>query len=243
MQASSPHVPDARKLQEIYSRTAAFYDEVAAGHQAAAKDIAIEMLARTPGERFLEVAFGTGWVLVRLLKQTGWHNAYGLEIAPGMLDVARQRLASALPSLPGLLLGDCARLPFANESFDCILCTYLLECMDAGAISRTLSELRRVLRADGRLVIADLTEGEGDDAAIMEEWKAGYVRDPEFYGGARPLELRPLVGSAGLVVEERRYSGHGAGWPAEIIRATKGAVRDKEWGRLPAEPPRPHSLY
>jgi ubiquinone/menaquinone biosynthesis C-methylase UbiE len=215
---------DSARLQEIYSRTAAFYDQVVAEHQAAAKLIALEMLARQPGDRFLEVAVGTGWAFTRALQATGPEGAYGMEVAPGMLDVTRDRLTEDLSRLPALLLGDSASLPFRDASIDCLLCTYTLECMPAGLIAQTLREMRRVLRPQGRLVLADLTEGEEGDAAMTEEWKAGFTRDPEFFGGARPIRLAPLVEEHGFELAERRYSGHGAGWPSEIVLARNPGI-------------------
>jgi len=212
-----PNPLDSARLQEIYSRTAAFYDQVVAEHQAAAKLIAIEMLGRKRGERFLEVALGTGWAFERVVAGSGAEGAYGLEVAPGMLEVARGRLGAG----PALLLGDSARLPFREASIDAVLCTYTLECMPGHLIAATLTEMRRVLAPAGRLVLADLTEGEGADAAMTEEWKAGFERDPEFYGGARPLRLVPLIEAAGLRVIERRYSGHGASWPSEVVLAQR----------------------
>ncbi len=212
---------DSARLQEIYSRTAAFYDQVVAEHQAAAKLIALELMARRPGEAFLEVAIGTGWAFTRALQATGPEQSWGMEVASGMLDVARDRLAADLPRMPALLLADSARLPFQDASFDCLLCTYTLECMPAGLIDDTLDEMGRVLKTEGRLVLADLTEGEEDDAAMTEEWKAGFSRDPEFFGGARPVRLRALVEARGFKVVDRRYSGHGASWPSAIVLAQK----------------------
>ena len=133
---------DSLRLQEIYSRTAAFYDQVVAEHQAAAKLIAIELLDRRPGERFLEVASAPAGPSSTCL-QSGVENAVGLEVAPGMLEVARDRLGLHKPAL---LLGDSARLPFRDASFDCLLCTYTLECMPAALINATLAEMRRVLQ-------------------------------------------------------------------------------------------------
>jgi ubiquinone/menaquinone biosynthesis C-methylase UbiE len=208
---------DSERLQEIYSRTAAFYDQVVAEHQAAAKILAIELLDRKPGERFLEIAIGTGWAFTRVLQSSGVDNAVGIEVAPGMLEVARDRLSVDLPRLPELLLADSGRLPFRDASFDCLLCTYTLECMPGMLIDQTLTEMKRVLGQSGRLVLADLTEGESEDAAMTDEWKAGFTRDPEFFGGARPIRLKPLLEAHKLEVAERRYSGHGTGWPSEII--------------------------
>ena len=212
---------DAGRLQLIYDRTAAFYDEVVAEHQAAAKEIALELLDRRAGERFLELAFGTGWAFARVIETSGVEGAYGLDLAPGMVEVTRRRLSAESGMLPALLLGDCSRLPFAEGVFDCLLCTYTLECLPAGLITATVQEMQRVLHRGGRAVIAGLTEGEGDDAAFTEEWKRGYTRDPEFFGGARPLRLVRLLAAAGFEVNERAYSGHGAGWPSEVVRATK----------------------
>jgi hypothetical protein len=56
---------------------------------------------------------------------------------------------------------------------------------------------------------------------MTEEWKAGFARDPEFFGGARPIVLTPLLEAQSLEVIERRYSGYGAGWPSEIVLARK----------------------
>jgi ubiquinone/menaquinone biosynthesis C-methylase UbiE len=214
----SPEI-DAARLHEIYSRTAAFYDSVVAGHQAAAKEIAIALLDRRPGERLLEVGVGTAWCFRRIVAASGAAGTFGLDAAPGMIDVACSALdAAGLPS-NGLVLGDASRLPFADATFDCLLCTYTLEVVDEITALALLSEMRRVLRADGRLVVADLTPGEGDDASITDEWHRGFEADPEFFGGARPISLPPLLDEAGFVVRERRYSGHGAGWPSEVVLA------------------------
>jgi ubiquinone/menaquinone biosynthesis C-methylase UbiE len=214
---------EAARLHEIYSRTAAFYDAVVAEHQAAAKDIALAMLARRPGEHFLEVGVGTAWCFSRIVAGTGSGRAIGLDAAPGMLDVARETLRTAGLPPTGLALGDASRLPFAPGSFDCVLCTYTLEVVDEPVALQLLSEMRRVLRPDGRLVVADLTNGEGDDAPMTDEWLRGFEADPEFFGGARPISLRPLLHRAGFEVGERRYSGHGAGWPSEVVLATPSA--------------------
>lgn len=138
-----------------------------------------------------------------------------------MIDVARTRLRSEGAGQPELVLGDLRGLPFADQEFDCLLCTYTLEVLPEPVIYQALAEMRRVLRAGGRLVIVDLTEGEGGDAAMIENWKQRYARDPEFFGGARPLRLLPLLEASGFYQAERRYSGHGAGWPSEVVLAAK----------------------
>ncbi|HWC30884.1 MAG TPA: class I SAM-dependent methyltransferase, partial [Dehalococcoidia bacterium] len=121
---------------------------------------------------------------------------------------------------PPLMLADARALPFAEASFDCILTTYTLEVLPEADIISVLAECHGLLRPGGRLVVADLTEGEGEgDRAITEEWKRGYLADPEYFSGARPLVLTPFLERSGFHVQARHYSGHGQGWPSEVILA------------------------
>lgn len=205
------------RLAEIYSRTAAFYDGLVAGHQARAKLTALEMLARQPGERLLEVGVGTGWAFSRIVARSGRDGAYGLEVSHGMLDVARQLEGAGGW---GLLLGDGRRLPFADARFDCLLNTYTFEVLPTADIAPMLDECRRVLRPGGRLVVVNLTEGEGQDAAMTDDWKRRYGDDPEFFGGARPLQLQPMLEQHGFVRVTRRYIGQE--WPSEVLLGFRG---------------------
>jgi ubiquinone/menaquinone biosynthesis C-methylase UbiE len=214
-EALPAHIAMAR-LQEIYSRTAAFYDEVVAEKQATAKEMAIDLLVRQPGERFLEAGCGTGWALSRILRGTGIVNAYGVDLAPGMLAVARERLSKAGLTSP-LILADARALPFRDASFDCLLTSYTLEVLSLADIRAVLVECQRVLSPGGRIVVVNLTEGEGSDAAMTDDWKRRYAIDPENFGGARPLHASSLLEEAGFVNLTRRYSG--PDWPSEVVRA------------------------
>ena len=208
------------RLQQIYTSTAAFYDEVVAAHQAAAKETAITVLARKPNEHFLEVACGTAWALSRIVQRSGVERVTGLEFAPGMLDVARARLAlEANVAHPPLLLADARHLPFADASFDCLLNTYTLEVLPLPDIEAVLRELHRVLRPAGRAVIVNLTEGTGPDAAFTDDWKQRYTLDPEYFSGARPLEATRYLQKAGFAVVQRHYSSADKGWPSEVLLA------------------------
>lgn len=195
-------------------------------HQARAKEIAIELLARQRGEWFLEAGVGTAWAFGRIVAATGGLRAIGLDVAAGMLDVSRDAIALLAPGArSALVLGDGARLPFRDGAIDCVLCTYTLDVLPNESITPFLAELRRVLRPGGRLVVAGLTDGEAGDAPFSEEWRRGYVADPEYFGGARPLQSRPYLIEAGFEVTQRRYSGSVAGWPSEIVLAMGTAGR------------------
>src|SRR3954454_23891871 len=83
---------DLPRVAAIYDQTAAFYDTVVAELQASAKLAAIEVLARQPGERFLEVGAGTAGAFERIVPASGVDGAIASDVAAGMLEVSRQRL-------------------------------------------------------------------------------------------------------------------------------------------------------
>jgi ubiquinone/menaquinone biosynthesis C-methylase UbiE len=213
-----PNPLDVPRLGEIYSRTAAFYDGLVAQHQAPAKLAAIDLLDRKPGERFLEVGVGTAWAFQRIVDATGLAAAVAIDVAEGMLAVARRRLDA--PACP-LLLADARALPFPDAAFDCLLVTYTFEVLPQSDIGPAIDECRRVLHPGGRLVAVNLTEGEGPDAAIIEDWKRRYANDPEFFGGARPLLLQAMLEARGLAPVSRRYVG--PDWPSEVLLARRAA--------------------
>ncbi len=99
--------------------------------------------------RTLEVAIGTG----RNLPLYGDDvELTGVDLSPGMLDVARRR-ATELGRAVELREGEAERLPLPDESFDTVVCTLAVcEVADRGAI---LAEMYRVLRPGGVLLLLD----------------------------------------------------------------------------------------
>lgn len=203
---------DVARIASIYDRTAAFYDGVVAEAQARPKQTAIELLDRRPGERFLEAGVGTGWAFERIVAATGLDGAVGLDVAPGMLDVARQHVASAR-----LVLGDARALPFRDACFDCLLVTYTLEVLPESEMLPLLRDCHRVLRQGGRIAVVNLTDGEGPDAAMTDDWKRRFADDPEYFGGARPLRAASILQDAGFSAIARTYVG--GAWPSEVLLA------------------------
>jgi ubiquinone/menaquinone biosynthesis C-methylase UbiE len=104
--------------------------------------------ARATG-RVLEVAIGTGRNLPFYPPEA---TITGIELSPAMLAFARQR-AAELGREVDLREGDAERLPFADDSFDTVVCTLALcSIPDDG---RAVGEMARVLRPGGRLLLLD----------------------------------------------------------------------------------------
>jgi ubiquinone/menaquinone biosynthesis C-methylase UbiE len=97
----------------------------------------------------LEVAIGTGLNLPHYPSEV---RITGLDLSPEMLSFAVRR-AKEMGRRIRVAEGDAEELPFADRSFDTVVCTYALCSVRDDA--RAISEIHRVLRPGGRMILVD----------------------------------------------------------------------------------------
>jgi len=111
-------------------------------------DDLMRVAALQPGERVLDVACGTGVVTRLAAEQTGV-TVTGLDMNPGMLDVAR----SVTPDELSIewRQSSAEEMPLPDETYDAVLCQLSLQFFPdkLGA----LRQMRRVLSSGGRLIV------------------------------------------------------------------------------------------
>ncbi len=132
----------------------AYYDEfsqvyerhrrpnAADGYHALVDDLEVELCARYgKGRDILECGCGTGLILERLAQFA--RRATGIDLSPGMLELARSRGLDAVE-------GSVTSLPFDDGSFD-VTCSFkvLAHVPDIG---QALAEMARVTRPGGVIV-------------------------------------------------------------------------------------------
>ncbi len=100
-------------------------------------------------KRILDVGSGAGQIAKHIVKYADPDASLTcFDLSHEMLRRARQRLKS---DRPAYVVADLTRLPFADASFDCVTCGYVLEHVPDPRLG--LSELSRVMMPGARMLL------------------------------------------------------------------------------------------
>jgi ubiquinone/menaquinone biosynthesis C-methylase UbiE len=207
------------QTRAFYNKIARVYDLLAERSEEPMREIAVQMLVPAPGERLLEIGFGTGHVLAKLARAVGpTGRVVGLDLAENMRAQARELLEREhLADRATLDLGDAEDLPYAADSFDGIFMCFTLELFDTPDIPRVLAQCRRVLRPGGRIVVAAISK-ETKPGFVLRAYEWTHRHFPNLLD-CRPIYVRRSLEAAGFAVDETRLESM---WvPVEIVRAGK----------------------
>lgn len=151
-------------VRRMFDRIAPVYDAMnrvmTAGLDRRWRRITIDETVRT-GDRVLDACCGTGDLAIEARRRGA--SVVGLDFSERMLERARRKAAEV-----EWVQGDVLSLPFDDASFDAATVGFgvrNVEDLEAG-----LRELRRVLRAGGRLGILEITTPRGPLAPFYRVW-------------------------------------------------------------------------
>ncbi len=119
-----------------------------------------------PGDRVLDACCGTGDLAVAARKAGG--TVTGVDFSERMLERARRKSGEI-----EWVQGDALALPFPDGAFDAATVGFGVRNLDD--LERGLAELRRVLRAGGRLAILEITKPSGVLTPFYRLWFDGFV--------------------------------------------------------------------
>lgn len=164
-------------------------------------ELVVSRLEPQPGERWLDLACGTGAVAERAARAGA--DVVGLDLAPVLIETARERAAEQGLEID-YRVGDCEDLAgIADGSFDIVSSTCGI--MFAPDHEATAGELARVVRPGGRIALVNWTPegGLGRMFRMMAPFQPAPPPSSPFDWG-REGRLRELLGDAfDLEIEER----------------------------------------
>ncbi len=163
-------------------------------------DLVVERLDPQPGERWLDLACGTGAVAERAARAGA--DAVGVDLAPVLIETARERARESGLAID-YRVGDVERLDGIDDaSFDVVSST--CGVMFAPDHEATARQLARVVRPGGRIGLANWTPegGLGRMFAMMAPFQPAPPPSSPFDWGRRG-RLEELLGAVfDLEIEE-----------------------------------------
>ncbi len=115
---------DAYKQQviEFYNARTIYDHEAGTQHPQEAIDL-LEYVPIQPGQKILDIATGTGLVAIPAALKVGSQGyVTGIDMTPGMLHQAREKIAAAKLQNIELIEADVEQINFSDNSFDVIFC-------------------------------------------------------------------------------------------------------------------------
>lgn len=147
----------------------------------------------------LEVAVGTG-INVPLYDPS--IELTGIDLSSEMLEIARERIGDARPGV-ALHEADAQALPFPDDSFDSVVCTYSLCNIPDPYLA--VGEMKRVVRPGGRIVLVDHIRSDVTPVYWVQKAMEFLTRRLE----GEHMTRRPIehVQAHGLTITERARTG------------------------------------
>ena len=141
-------------------RWAAFYDGMVnimtLGQARRLRTLTVDQALLQPGEKVLDVGCGTGGVTIPAKLRVGkTGEVKGIDPSPEMIAVARRKASRARLEID-FRIGVIESLPFPDETFDAVTSSMMMHHLPKHIQVKGLSEIKRVLKPDGRLLIADM---------------------------------------------------------------------------------------
>ncbi len=133
---------------QIYSKFSHLYDKIFTRVFTERINNVIRGLGIKPGSKVLEVGIGTG---ISMAAYPSHCEVTGVDLAPGMLERARQKAAENGWHHIDLIEMDALNLEFPDNSFDYVTSFHVISVVPDPV--RMMKEIHRVCKPEGRVVI------------------------------------------------------------------------------------------
>lgn len=156
---------EKNRVAASFSGAAAGYDAVADVQRAVGNWLLQSIQHQQEVSAALDVGCGSGAMTVELAERLPFAEVDAIDISLGMLEVAME--AHEHPRV-SYYEGDAEALPFEEKSFDLLYSNFMLQwCPDP---VRALTDMRRVLRRGGQLVLS--APGAGTLNELAAAWRS-----------------------------------------------------------------------
>lgn len=182
-----------QRVRAFFTQHAQAYAVSTSHRQGADLEMLLQLLEPAGGQRALDVATATGHTAFRIAREVA--EVVGLDFTPAMREPFERLAREQGIRNARFVVGDAQRLPFAGGTFDIV--TSRRAPHHFPRVEGAMAEAARVLKAGGRLGIADMAPPEDPGALALHE-ALEKARDGSHVRAYTATEWRRLVEQAGL---------------------------------------------
>jgi ubiquinone/menaquinone biosynthesis C-methylase UbiE len=216
---------DTRLPRTIAARTRRIYDVLSTIYplstycfHSKAHRSAVEISGIENGMRVLEIATGSGEMFRRLVRANPNGTTVGVDLSPRMAAKTLKQVRGEYPqSNTHCQAVDARFLPFQDDSFDAVVCCYLLELLSTDDILLTIEEIRRVLRRRGSLTLVLI----GQNVEFFNQlYRLAGTMAPAFWGRQVENRVPEIIESCEFRIYAEREVKQ-SGYPSHVLAAHK----------------------
>lgn len=205
------------EIASVYDALAKIYDIWGNLTESRARSRALELAEIKNGLNILEVAVGTGLAFYEIVKRNPDGTNLGIDISAGMLKKAEKRLSRLSGANYELKKASAFNLDGEDAQFDVLINNYMFDLIPYDQMDAVLTEFKRKLKKEGKLVLVNMTLGQKFGSGIYD---LVYRVSPRLMGGCRGIRLSEKLKEHGFHVKLREYHQQCL-FPSEVILAQK----------------------
>lgn len=151
------------QIEQMFDSIASSYDSlnrtISLGMDISWRKKGLAQLKKISPEHIIDIATGTGDLAIMAAKMLGPQSIIGIDLSEKMLQVGQQKAKQDnLSEIIRFMKEDCMNLSFADASFDAAMVAFGIRNFEN--LDRGLTEIQRVLKPGGQLLILELSTPE-----------------------------------------------------------------------------------
>jgi ubiquinone/menaquinone biosynthesis C-methylase UbiE len=186
------------KHSQLYAKSSALSNQENLRH-------IIELTAPSKNDRLLDVATGTGFLAIEFAKHV--REVVGIDFTDEMLAIAKQYRIDESVGNVIFETADVESIPFGDSGFDIVSCRFAFHHFLHPETAT--SEIARVLRPGGKIVISDISSPE-DSAKSDYQNEMEILRDPSHVKHYQTSEFLQMLEDHGFDIL------HAEDWPMDF---------------------------
>lgn len=185
-----------KEMEKMVGSYDSYMRKITLGREQKLRGMTVELARINKGDSVLEVGCGTGTLTLEAKRKAGPSGkVFGIDIIPGMIELSRRKAAEAGLDL-GFQLGSIDNIPFPDNEFDAVLCSFMIFHMSEAVRRKGIEEIYRVLKPEGRLIVIDLCLPGRPVPRALAKMLLGFMLEHDL------KELPPLMEASGFAGTE-----------------------------------------